>query len=68
MQLYNYSRDELKDILMEDKYMIPELNKAISKNISSSVSSSESIVPDRLCLQRRSVSEDKKPVIELNYE
>jgi len=53
---------------MEDKYMIPELNKAISKNISSSVSSSESIVPDRLCLQRRSVSEDKKPVIELNYE
>lgn len=35
MQLYNYSRDELKEILMEDKYMIPQLNRTISQNLTS---------------------------------
>lgn len=32
-KLYNYSRDELKEILMEDRHMISELNKEISQNI-----------------------------------
>lgn len=34
IQLYNYSRDELKEILMEDKYMIGELYPSLTKSIS----------------------------------
>jgi hypothetical protein len=46
--------------------MIPELNKAISRSLSCE-SSSESILSERLYLQKR-LHSAKKPVIELNYE
>lgn len=52
---------------MEDKYMIPELNRTISKNIGSTQPTSASLVSVKSYLQKP-LLQQKETVIELNYE
>jgi hypothetical protein len=52
---------------MEDKYMIPELNRTISKNIGSTQHTTSSLVSVKSYLQKP-LLQQKETVIELNYE
>ena len=62
-QLYNYSRDDLKEILIEDKFMLPQLNRTISKNITT-----ETQGDPCLLLKSNKIMPQQETVIELNYE
>ena len=64
-QLYNYSRDELKEIIMEDRCMISELNKNLTQieNDYPLHHSTESSIRDYLQCGKNS-----RKIIELNYE
>ena len=53
---------------MEDKYMIPELNRAISKNLTSMEPSQTSGSLSSLQTYLKGKMEKKETVIEVNYE